>query len=316
MQFKKDFSGRDFLSLYDYSKNDLSYFMDLADFLKAEKKAGRPIDYLRGKTLGMIFEKSSTRTRVSFETGIYYLGGTGLFLSSQDIQLGRGEPLCDTARVMTRYVDGLMIRTFAHENVEELAKYADIPVINGLTDLLHPCQVLADLLTIRQHKGTLSGLKMVFLGDGSSNMANSLMLGAAKMGLDIVIASADGYSPSPNIYQLALSCAAESGAKIELTADPFAAVKSADVLYTDVWASMGQEEEQQKRQRDLSPFQINQTILAAAKKDAVVMHCLPAKRGQEITDEVMESPQSIVFDQAENRLWAQMAVMASLMCDK
>ena len=264
---------------------------------------------------GMIFEKSSTRTRVSFETGIYYLGGMGLFLSKNDLQIGRGEPVSDTARVLSRFVDGIMIRTFSHQGVEELAHYASVPVINGLTDLLHPCQVLADLQTIREHKKGLRGLKLTYVGAGN-NMAHSLMLGGAKMGMQVTISCPEDYLPDEEIYVQARNDAKSYGGAIELESNPQRAVEGADVLYTDVWASMGEEAEQQERARILSKYQINDSLLACAKPDAVVMHCLPAKRGQEISHEVIEGSQSIVFDQSENRLWAQMSVMALLMADK
>ena len=314
IEFRKDYCGRDFLSLHDYSREDLTYMLDFADFLKAEKKAGRPIEYLKDKTLGMIFEKSSTRTRVSFETGIYYLGGTAFFLSAADIQIGRGEPIKDTARVLSGYLDGIMIRTFGHDKLIELAEYATIPVINGLTDLLHPCQVLADLQTVRQHKGSLSGLKLTYLGDGN-NMAHSLMFGGAKMGMRVTIACSPKYMPDAEVLKLALADAEANGGSIEIVHAPKEAVKDADVLYTDVWASMGQEAEQAERQRVMLPYQLNSELLSFAKSNAIVLHCLPAKRGQEITEEVLEGAQSVVFDEAENRLWAQMAVMALLMRD-
>jgi len=314
MELKKDYKGRDFLCLHDYSQKDILYMLDVADFLKKEKAAKRRIDYLSGKTLGMIFQKNSTRTRVSFETGIYYLGGIGLFLSSADLQIGRGEPIKDTARTLSRYLDGIMIRTFSHDGVVELAEYADIPVINGLTDLLHPCQALADMQTIREHKGQLSGLKMAYIGDGN-NVAHSLMFAGSKLGMEVAIATPADYVPDAAITKAAQADAAENGGKLIITNDIKAAASDADVLYTDVWASMGQEAEAEKRKQDFAQYQINMELLSYAKPDAIVMHCLPAKRGLEITDEVIESPQSVVFDEAENRLWAQMAVMALTMCD-
>lgn len=312
MKLSTDFKGRDFISLHDYSQEELTYFLDVADFLKAEKKAGRPTHYLKGKTLGMIFQKSSTRTRVSFEAGIYQLGGYGLFLSSNDLQIGRGEPVQDTARVLARYLDGIMIRTFSHEEVLKLAEYADIPVINGLTDLLHPCQVLADLQTIREYKRRLKGLKMAFVGDGN-NMANSLMFGGAKMGMHVVIASPGGYRPDDDVTGKALADAAANGGKIEIVSDPLEAIKDADVIYTDVWASMGHEKEVAERMKAFEGYQVNSAALKLAQKDAIVLHCLPAHRGEEITDEVMEGPQSAIFDEAENRLHAQKAIMALVM---
>ncbi len=311
-ELKKDYAGRDFLSLLDYTADDLQYFLDVADYLKAEHKAGQPISYLQGKTMGLIFEKSSTRTRVSFEAGIYYLGGQGLFLSGHDLQIGRGEPIKDTARVLSRFLNGLMIRTFSHETVLELANYADIPVINGLTDLLHPCQVLADLQTIREHKGRLAGLKMAFIGDGN-NMAHSLMNGGARMGMHVVIACPEGYQPDAQVLAAAEEAARESGGSVQVLADPMAAAAGADVIYTDVWASMGQESEKAEREKVFGGvYQVNEQLMAAANPGAMVLHCLPAHRGEEITEDVFETHPEI-FDEAENRLYAQMAVMALLL---
>ncbi len=311
-ELKKDYAGRDFLSLLDYTADDLQYFLDVADYLKAEHKAGQPISYLQGKTMGLIFEKSSTRTRVSFEAGIYYLGGQGLFLSGHDLQIGRGEPIKDTARVLSRFLNGLMIRTFSHETVLELANYADIPVINGLTDLLHPCQVLADLQTIREHKGRLAGLKMAFIGDGN-NMAHSLMNGGARMGMHVVIACPEGYQPDAQVLAAAEEAARESGGSVQVLADPMAAAAGADVIYTDVWASMGQESEKAEREKVFGGvYQVNEQLMAAANPSAMVLHCLPAHRGEEITEDVFETHPEI-FDEAENRLYAQMAVMALLL---
>lgn len=314
MTLKKDYAGRDFLSLLDYSTEDLQYFLQVADYLKAEHKAGRPTPYLQGKTMGLIFEKSFTRTRVSFETGIYYLGGQGLFLSSNDLQIGRGEPIKDTARVLSRFLNGMMIRTFSHDIVTELAEYADIPVINGLTDLLHPCQVLADLQTIREHKGELAGLKMVFVGDGN-NMAHSIMNGGARMGMHVVCACPEGYLPDPEIVAAAKAAAELTGGSVEVMQDPLIACQDADVIYTDVWASMGQEGEKAEREAVFAGvYQVNDAVMSVAKPDAMVLHCLPAHRGEEITEEVFESHPEI-FDEAENRLYAQMAVMALLLQD-
>lgn len=311
-ELKKDYAGRDFLSLLDYTADDLQYFLDVADYLKSEHKAGQPISYLQGKTMGLIFEKSSTRTRVSFEAGIYYLGGQGLFLSGHDLQIGRGEPIKDTARVLSRFLNGLMIRTFSHETVLELANYADIPVINGLTDLLHPCQVLADLQTIREHKGRLAGLKMAFIGDGN-NMAHSLMNGGARMGMHVVIACPEGYQPDAQVLAAAEEAARESGGSVQVLADPMAAAAGADVIYTDVWASMGQESEKAEREKVFGGvYQVNEQLMAAANPGAMVLHCLPAHRGEEITEDVFETHPEI-FDEAENRLYAQMAVMALLL---
>ncbi len=311
-ELKKDYAGRDFLSLLDYTADDLQYFLDVADYLKAEHKAGQPISYLQGKTMGLIFEKSSTRTRVSFEAGIYYLGGQGLFLSGHDLQIGRGEPIKDTARVLSRFLNGLMIRTFSHETVLELANYADIPVINGLTDLLHPCQVLADLQTIREHKGRLAGLKMAFIGDGN-NMAHSLMNGGARMGMHVVIACPEGYQPDAQVLAAAEEAARESGGSVQVLADPMAAAAGADVIYTDVWASMGQESEKAEREKVFGGvYQVNEQLMAAANPGAMVLHCLPAHRGEEITEDVFETHPEI-FDEAEKKLYAQMAVMALLL---
>lgn len=309
---KSLFKGRDFISLHDYSQEELSFILGVAKDLKAEQRAGCPHPVLQGKTLGMIFTKSSTRTRVSFEVGMYQLGGHALFLSGRDIQLGRGEPISDTARVLSRMVDGIMIRTFSHQEVIELAEFASIPIINGLTDLLHPCQVLADLMTIQEHKGRLTGLKMAYIGDGN-NMAHSLMFGGGKMGLHVVIASPQGYKPDSSIVTLAQADAKANGGLIEVVDDPVEAVKGADVLYTDVWASMGQEAEASMRMEAFKGYQINSESLKLANKGAIVLHCLPAHRGEEITEDVIEGAQSVVFDEAENRLHAQKAVMALVM---
>ncbi len=306
------FKGRDFISLHDFTQDELSYIIDVARELKAEQKAGRPRQALQGKTLGMIFTKSSTRTRVSFEVGMYQLGGHALFLSGRDIQLGRGETIADTARVLSRMVDGIMIRTYSHQEVLDLAEFAKIPIINGLTDLLHPCQVLADLMTIQEHKGRLAGLKLAYIGDGN-NMAHSLMYGGAKMGLHVVIASPPGYKPDPAVVAMAQADAKANGGYIEVVDDPIEAAKGADVLYTDVWASMGQEVEANVRKAAFEGYQINTNTLKLADQSAIVLHCLPAHRGEEITDDVIEGVQSVVFDEAENRLHAQKAIMALVM---
>ncbi|HBP63989.1 MAG TPA: ornithine carbamoyltransferase [Desulfosporosinus sp.] len=303
------FQGRDFISLHDFTQDELSCILDVANKLKHEQKTGRPHTALQGKTLGMIFTKSSTRTRVSFEVGMYQLGGHALFLSGRDIQLGRGETIADTARVLSRMVDGIMIRTFSHQEVLDLAEFATIPIINGLTDLLHPCQVLADLMTIQEHKGHLAGLKLAYIGDGN-NMAHSLMFGGAKMGLHVVIASPPGYKPDPVMVALAQADAKANGGCVEVIDDPLEAVRGADVLYTDVWASMGQEEEANVRKAAFEGYQINSDSLKRANQSAIVLHCLPAHRGEEITEDVIEGPQSVVFDEAENRLHAQKAIMA------
>src|SRR5690625_18238 len=305
---------KEFLTLLDYSTEVITGLLELDKELKAKQKAGKTYKPLEGKVLGMIFEKSSTRTRVSFETGIYQLGGTGLFLSTNDIQLGRGETISDTAKVLSGYLDGIMIRTYHQSDVEELAEHASIPIINGLTDDYHPCQVLADLQTIEEVKGELAGLKLAFIGDGN-NMANSLMIGAAKMGMDFSIASPERYLPQANIVEKAQEIAKETSAKIELTTDPVAAVKDADVIYTDVWASMGQEEEQEKRLKEFANYQINLGLLKHAKEDYTFMHWLPAHRGEEVTAEVIDGEHSVVFQEAENRLHAQKALMVTLMAD-
>ncbi|GAB2552644.1 ornithine carbamoyltransferase [Gracilibacillus alcaliphilus] len=310
MSFKEQLKGRDLLTLADYSKAEIAYILELAAQIKDKQKKGIPYQPLQGKTLGMIFEKSSTRTRVSFETGIYQLGGMGLFLSSNDIQLGRGEPISDTAKVLSGYLDGIMIRTFAQKDVEELAENASIPVINGLTDDFHPCQVLADLQTIQEVKGSLEGLKLAYIGDGN-NMAHSLMIGSAKMGLDVAIAAPKDYQPKAEITELASSFA--NGTEVLVTEDAVEAVKDADVIYADVWASMGQEEEQKEREKAFAYYQVNGELFAHAKPDAIFMHCLPAHRGEEVTADIIDGPQSVVFQEAENRLHAQKALMVALM---
>ena len=305
--------GRDLLSIHELSVDEVEEILTLAEELKAKQKAGIEHKLLAGKTLGMIFEKSSTRTRVSFETGMYQLGGQALFLSNRDLQLGRGEPIKDTARVLSRYLDGIMIRTYGHERVVELAEYADIPVINALTDLLHPCQVLTDLLTIREHKGkNLKGLKMAYVGDGN-NMTNSYMYGCAKAGMEFVAATPENYRPDETVTKQAMEDAKATGASISLVTDPVEAVKGADIVVTDTWASMGQEEEHDERKKIFAPYQVNKELMAHADKRAIVMHCLPAYRGEEITEEVLEANADVIFDEAENRLHTQKAIMALLM---
>ncbi|WP_425059851.1 Ornithine carbamoyltransferase [Sporomusa carbonis] len=306
--------GKDFLSIHDLSVDEIYQILDFAKILKAKQKAGEQHQLLKGKTLGMIFQKSSTRTRVSFEAGMWQLGGNALFLSANDLQIGRGEPVKDTARVLSRYLDGIMIRTFSHLEVEELAQYASIPVINGLTDLLHPCQAMADIFTAIEHKGELKGRKLCYIGDGN-NMVNSLLHICAKVGMDMSVATPPNYAPDAAIVEQAVADAKVSGSKITILDDPFAAAKDADVLYTDVWASMGKEGEQAIRKQAFAGFQINSSILQVAKPDSIVMHCLPAHRGEEITDDVIEGPHSVVFDEAENRLHVQKAIMALLMAD-
>ncbi|WP_432647659.1 ornithine carbamoyltransferase [Mitsuokella sp.] len=307
--------GKDLLSIHELSVDEVQEILALAKELKAKQKAGVPHKILAGKTLGMIFEKSSTRTRVSFETGMYQLGGQALFLSNRDLQLGRGEPIRDTARVLSRYLDGIMIRTFGHDRVEELAKWADIPVINALTDLLHPCQVLTDLLTIEEYKGkNLKGLKMAYVGDGN-NMTNSFLYGCAKVGMTFVAATPEDYRPNAEVYKNALEDAKETGAELSLVTDPHEAVKDADIVVTDTWASMGQEAEHEERKKIFAPYQVNKELLKGADKRVIVMHCLPAYRGEEITEEVFEANANVIFDEAENRLHTQKAIMALLMAD-
>jgi ornithine carbamoyltransferase len=300
--------GRDFTRVADWTGEELERTLDLADELKEQQKRREQHHLLPGRTLGMIFQKPSTRTRVSFEVGIAQLGGTGLYLSAGDLQLGRGETLKDTATVLSRYLDAIMIRTFAQEDVEELARHALIPVINGLTDSAHPCQALADVMTIRERLGRLAGVKLVYLGDGN-NVCASLMVAAAKLGLNFRAATPKGYEPSAEAVEIAREAATESGATIEVLADPREAATGADVLYTDVWTSMGQEEERERRLRDLSGFGIDDELVGLASEDAIVLHCLPAHYGEEITEDVLYGPQSAVWDQAENRLHAQKALM-------
>ncbi len=305
--------GKDMLSIHDLSVDEVEEILQLAAELKAKQKAGVEHHLLKGRTLGMIFEKSSTRTRVSFEVGMYQLGGQALFLSNRDLQLGRGEPIKDTARVLSRYLDGIMIRTYGHDRVVELARYADIPVINALTDLLHPCQVLTDLLTIREHKGKdLKGLKMAYVGDGN-NMTNSYMYGCAKAGMVFTAATPKDYRPDPEVTRLAKEDAKATGASITLMEDPVEAVRDADIVVTDTWASMGQEDEHEERKKIFAPYQVNKNLLSYADKRVIVMHCLPAYRGEEITEEVLEGNAHVIFDEAENRLHTQKAVMALTM---
>lgn len=298
------------LKMMDLSTEEIIEILNLADQLKYELKHGIPHDHLKGKTLGMIFRKASTRTRVSFETGMYQLGGNPLYLSASDMQIGRGEPIQDTARVLSRYIDGIMIRTFDQAEVENLAEYGNIPIINGLTDLSHPCQVIADLMTIREYKGKLDGLKMCYIGDGN-NMANSLIVGGLKTGMSVSVACPENYHPAATTLAFAkkYDC-------FELTDDPIKAAKDADVIFTDVWASMGQEGEAEIRKKAFKGFQINDEVMAVAKPDAMVQHCLPAHREEEITAKVFEEHANEIFDEAENRLHAQKAVMVLLMGNK
>ena len=307
--------GMDLLSIHDLSADDVEEILTLAADLKAKQKAGIPHPLLAGKTLGMIFEKSSTRTRVSFEVGMYQLGGQALFLSSRDLQLGRGEPIKDTARVLSRYLDGIMIRTYGHERIEELARWADVPVINALSDLLHPCQALTDLLTIREYKGkNLAGLKMAYVGDGN-NMTHSLMYAAAKVGMNFAAATPEGYEPNAEVVTNAKADAAATGATVTITHNPNEAVEGADVIVTDTWASMGQEAEHDARTAVFRPYQVNRALVDAADARCIVMHCLPAYRGEEITEDVFEEFADVIFDEAENRLHVQKAMMALVMGD-
>ncbi|KHF38415.1 ornithine carbamoyltransferase [Halalkalibacter okhensis] len=305
----KTIFGRDFLTLLDYSPNEIETLLKSALTIKQNKA-----DYaeaLKGKSLGMIFENASTRTRVSFEVGMTQLGGHALFLSSRDMQIGRGEPVKDTANVLSRYVDAIMIRTNSHEVVEELAEHATVPVINALTDGYHPCQAMADLLTIYEHKNTLKGLKLAYVGDGN-NVAHSLLAAGAKVGMDVSIATPEGYEVNQEIFEKAKKAATETGATLVQTNDPKEAVKDADVIYTDVWASMGYEQEQEERLKQFSQFQVNTQLASFAKDDFIFLHCLPAHRGEEVAADIIDGKQSAVYDQAENRLHAQKAILLAL----
>ncbi|RAP73917.1 ornithine carbamoyltransferase [Paenibacillus montanisoli] len=304
--------GRDFIGLGDYTPAEVRYLIDLAIELKRKQKAGEFYHPLKGKTLGMIFEKSSTRTRVSFEVGMYQLGGQALFLSRNDLQIGRGETISDTAQTLSRYLDGMMIRTFAHRTVIELARAATVPVINGLTDLSHPCQALCDYQTVLEHKGRLEGLKVAYIGDGN-NMVHSLLMGAAKLGMHMSVATPEGYEPDGDIVRMAKENASETGSRIQICRDPKEAIAEADIVYTDVWASMGFEAEQKERELAFANYQVNEDLVRYAKKDYLFMHCLPAHRGEEVSEGVIDGKQSIIFDQAENRLHAQKAIMAAIM---
>lgn len=304
--------GRDFISIHDFNPREVAYILEAAMEIKKLQKAGIPHPYLAGKTLGMIFQKASTRTRVAFEVGMYQLGGHALFLSPRDIQLGRGETIKDTALVLARMLDGIMIRTFDHDEVVELARWSSVPVINGLTDLLHPTQVIGDMQTILEHKGKLQGLKLAFIGDGN-NVAHEVLYGGAKVGMDVVIATPAGYEPDAVVLAQAQQDAKETGAKLWVVNDPAEAARDADVIYTDVWASMGQEGEADKKEQAFISYQVNSKLMSLARPDAIVLHCLPAKRGKEITDEVMDGPQSAIFDESENRLHAHKAIMAVTM---
>ncbi len=304
---------KDLISMLDI-KDDIHELLDLAVKLKKEKKQSMIGEPLKNKSLGMIFEKPSTRTRISFEVGMTQLGGHALYLSPRDLQMGRGETIADTAKVLSRFVDAIMYRAFSNEVMRELAENATVPVISGLDDKEHPCQILADLLTIKEHKGDFRGLKLTYVGDGN-NVCNSLMLGSAMVGMDFAVACPEGYEPDADLTKEAKKIAAENGSKIEILHDPKEAVRGADVIYTDVWVSMGEEKEKEEKERLFLPYQVNTELVNAAKDDCIVMHCLPAHRGYEITDEVVDGPHSVVFDEAENRLHAQKAVLLTLMQD-
>ncbi len=304
--------GRDFLTLLDFSTEEILDLLALATDLKAKQKAGVSYTPLSGKTMAMIFEKPSTRTRVSFEVGMIQLGGQAMYLNGNDLQLGRGETIADTARVLSQYVDVIMIRTFAHQKVEELAEYASVPVINGLTDDDHPCQALADLLTIYEVKKTFQGVKLAYVGDGN-NVANALLVAAAKVGMNVAIACPPGYEPKAEYVEAARQIGEKTGATVVVTHDPLVAVAGADAIYTDVWTSMGQESESAERLQVFQPYQVNEELVKAAKPDYLFLHCLPAHRGEEVTAGVMDGPNSVVFEQAGNRLHAQKAILVSIL---
>ncbi|HOW03357.1 MAG TPA: ornithine carbamoyltransferase [Caldisericia bacterium] len=306
------FKGRDFISIHDFTSEEITFIFETTKLLKIEAKTGTFKPILKDKNLAMIFQKSSTRTRVSFEIAMNQLGGKALFLSSSELQLRRGETIADTARVLARYVDGIMARVFSHNDIIDLAKYSDVPVINGLSDFLHPCQAIGDFFTILEKKGSFENINLTYIGD-SNNVSNSLMLAAAKTGVNITICSPKGYEPKPEIIKWFEEDSKEKGARLEITNDPIKAVENANFIYTDVWASMGQEDEHEQRIRIFSPYQVNSKLMSYAPNNALVMHCLPAHRGEEITDEVMDSSQSIVFDEAENRLHAQKAILALIL---
>lgn len=304
--------GKDLLSLRDWSAEEIWEVLQTAEYLKICRYAGRPVELLSGRTLAMIFTKPSTRTRVSFEVAMTHLGGHALYLSANDLQLGRGETIADTGRVLSRYVDGIMIRTFKQGDVEELAAGASVPVINGLTDDFHPCQVLADLLTIYEKRRRIRGLTLAYIGDGN-NMAHSLMLGGAKLGMNVVCASPEGFRPDPNVVELASSAASVAGAEISVVESAAEAASGADVVYTDVFVSMGQDADRDRKLRALAGYQVTEAVMAKAAPDAIFMHCLPAHRGEEVAAEVIDGPRSVVFDEAENRLHAQKALLALVM---
>lgn len=307
-----DLKGKDFLALKDFKKEELAYLLDLSFEIKKKHKAGQPVDILKNKILAMIFKKASTRTRIAFEAGMYQLGGNSVFLSPAESQIGRGEPIEDTARVLSSYVDGILIRTFEQKEVEDLAAYASVPVINGLTDLYHPTQVMADMMTIIEEKGSLEGINLTYIGDGN-NMANSLLIGGAIMGMNVTIASPECYQIKDEVVDLAKSLKTKADSNMKFVNCPLEGAKDADVLYTDVWASMGQEEEAKLRKEKFKDFQINEQVLSQAKKDAIVMHCLPAYKGLEISKEVFEKFAPVIFKEAENRLHAHKGILAALM---
>jgi len=304
--------GKSLASLYDLENEEIDQILRKSERLKSQLLRGEEHPLLKGKTLAMIFEKPSTRTRVSFEVGMWQLGGYALYLSAGDLQLGRGETIADTAKTLSRYVNGIMARTFSHQTIIDLIKYSRVPVINGLSDFTHPCQGLADLFTIYEKKGRLSGLKLAYIGDGN-NVAHSLLFGCSKVGMNITLACPKRYEPSPEVVSKAKEEGKRSGCKVEVTHDPKEAVQSADIVYTDVWASMGKEKEHEKRMKIFKPYQINLKLVKEAKEDYLFMHCLPAHRGEEVTDEVADSKNSVIFDQAENRLHTQKALLALIM---
>jgi ornithine carbamoyltransferase len=304
--------GKSLASLYDLTREEIEQILKTSELLKLQLLRGQERALLKGKTLAMIFEKPSTRTRVSFEVGMWQLGGYPLYLSANDLQLGRGETIADTAQVLSRYVDGIMARVFAHQTILDLVKYSRVPVINGLSDFTHPCQGLADLFTIYEKKGRFSGLRLAYVGDGN-NVAHSLLYGCSKVGMDIIIASPKGYEPHPDVVSQAKKEAKRNGGEVKVTNDPKEAVKGADIVYTDVWASMGKEREREERIKIFKPYQVNGNLVKGAKGDYIFMHCLPAHRGEEVTEEVADSKNSVIFDQAENRLHTQKALMALIM---
>ena len=304
--------GRSLDSLFHLTKEEIEQILGTAELLKSQLLHGEEHPLLKGKTLAMIFEKPSTRTRVSFEVGMWQLGGYALYLSAGDLQLGRGETIADTAQVLSRYVDGIMARVFAHQAILDLVKYSRVPVINGLSDFTHPCQGLADLFTIYEKKGRLSGLRLAYVGDGN-NVAHSLLYGCSKVGMNITLATPKGFEPAPEVVSKAKEEGKKSGCEVRVTKDPKEAVKGADIVYTDVWASMGKEKEHEKRVKVFKPYQVNGKLVKEAEKDYIFMHCLPAHRGQEVTDEVADSENSVIFDQAENRLHTQKALLALIM---